>query len=166
MYDAYDAYEAVQSDPDFPNERSLFDIREQLTALWKLPYSQQLAAKFGSMAQVLHLLTGDMARRIGESTKPKWLEAALAHNTSWQPCCPIEVRRAALCPCHTGRVCSTLLYAPSLYCCLENGRQRAHLVTALTNADATRGPRAHSYCHLQCCTWTTATSQAWLRLKP
>ena len=83
----------MQRDPDFPEDSKLYDIREQLTALWQEPYRQQLAAKFGTMASTLHSVTYDLARRVGDSAQPAWLQAALRQPGDWQPACPLEVRR-------------------------------------------------------------------------
>ena len=82
----------MQRDPDFPDDAQLYDIREQLTALWQLPYSQQLSHKAATVAAMLHSLSWDMARRLGDTARPPWLLKALKQDDSWQPGCPLEVR--------------------------------------------------------------------------
>lgn len=85
-------WHALQRDPDFPEHSKLFDIREQLTPLWRLTYAEQLQEKFASVAALLCGLSWNLARRIGDDQRPTWLQAALSG--SQRLCCPLLVRRA------------------------------------------------------------------------
>jgi hypothetical protein len=75
------------------------DIRDNVSPLWRMPYSEQLKVKQSKCQDALYRLTAELGMCITSQRKPQWLQQALQEDSAHctEGSCVVEVRMS-LCP--------------------------------------------------------------------